>query len=123
MNGKLRIKNYLFLPFSIVLFWNSLSLGQSVFEYKGYITNMESVWLQNDSAALIPMLLSGTVQNRFDFFIYPINNTTVNIGLRNIIDYGNTVLLTPGYADFITTDDGYFNLTKSWRESCSYVFY
>jgi len=95
-------------------------MGQSVFDYKGYITNLESVWLpkQNDA-----MLISGTAQNRFDFFIYPMDNLNINIGLRNLIEYGNTVALTPGYADFITRDNGYFNLTKTWRENDSYVIY
>ena len=120
MNYKLRIKNYLFLLFGFVLFGNSNSLGQSIFDYKGYLTNLESVWLQKD---IDIMLLSGTAQNRFDFFIYPMENLDINIGLRNIIEYGNTIALTPGYADFITRDNGYFNLTKSWREKGSYVFY
>ncbi len=81
---------------------------------------MESVWLQKNVDI---MLVSGTAQNRFDFFIYPTEKTTINIGLRNNIDYGNSVLLTPGYANQITQDDGYFNLMKSWKEKSSYVFY
>ncbi len=120
MNYRLGIKNYLFLPLSFVLFWSSSFYGQSVFEYKGYLTNMESAWLQND---IDMMLLSGTAQNRFDFFIYPLDNTTINIGARNIIEYGNTVALTPGYADFISQDNGYFNLTNIWKEKNSYVLY
>ncbi len=120
MNHKFKIQNDLLLLFSIVLFWSGSFYGQSIFEYKGYLTNMESVWLKNDSDV---MLLSGTAQNRFDFFIYPMNNTTINIGLRNIIEYGNTVSLTPGYAKFITRDNGYLNLTKSWKEKNSYVLY
>ena len=119
-NYKLRISKYLALPIIIILFCSNLSLGQSIFEYKGYLTNMESAWLQNDVDV---MLLSGTAQNRFDFFIYPTSNINVNIGLRNNLDYGNTVLLNPNYAKLITQDDGYFNLTKSWHENNSYVFY
>ncbi len=120
MKNKSKIKNHLLLSLNIILFWNGLAFGQSIFEYKGYLTNMESVWLHKDTDA---MLLSGTAQNRFDFFIYPIDNTTINIGVRNIIEYGNTVALTPGYVDFITRDNGYFNLTKSWKEKTSYVLY
>ncbi|MCF6269379.1 MAG: hypothetical protein L3J41_06705 [Melioribacteraceae bacterium] len=120
MNYKLRIKNYLFLPFSLVLFWNTLSFSQSIFEYKGYLTNLESVWLQKDIDA---MLLSGTAQNRFDLFIYPMDNATINIGLRNILEYGNAVQINPYFADFVTSDEGYFNLTKSWRERSGYILY
>ncbi len=125
MNYELRIKNYLFLLFSFVLFGNSNSLGQSIFDYKGYLTNLESVWLQKDVDI---MLLSGTAQNRFDFFIYPIDNMDINIGLRNIIEYGNMVeyedtTLNLSYADLITRDNGYFNLTKTLREKGTYVLY
>ncbi len=120
MNQILRIRKYLLFPISIILFWNSSFYGQSVFEYKGYLTNMESIWLQKD---IDVMLLSGTAQNRFDFSIYPVDNTTINIGIRNIIEYGNTVTITPGYADFITHDNGYFDLTESWKEKSSYVLY
>lgn len=103
-----------------VLFWGSNSVAQSNFEYKGYVSNLESVWLQKN---IDIMLLSGTTQNRFDLFVYPVQNTTVNIGLRNILEYGNTVTLTPGYNELATFDNGYFNLTHGWREKNSYVFY
>lgn len=114
------IKNYLLYPLSIILVCSTFSYGQSIFDYKGYLTNLESVWLpkQNDA-----MLISGTAQNRFDFFIYPMDNLNINIGLRNMIEYGNTVALTPGYADLITHDNGYFDLTKIWRKNDSYVIY
>ncbi len=117
----LKVKNHfcqLFIVLTLLLSMQTHS--QTVFDYKGYLTNLESVWLQKD---IDVMLLSGTAQNRFDFFIYPLDNATINIGLRNVLEYGNTVQLTPGYADFVTRDDGYFNLTKSWRERNSYVLY
>jgi hypothetical protein len=120
MNKKLRIRKYLLLIPSVLFYWSSLYYAQSDFEYKGYITNMESVWLQKD---IDVMLISGTAQNRLDFSIYPMNRMEISIGLRNNIDYGNTVLLTPGYSDIITQDDGYFSLTKSWVYKNSYVLY
>jgi hypothetical protein len=129
MNYKLKIKNCFLVILTTTILCSTSSYGQAIFDYKGYLTNMESIWMKkNIDAMLIPknidvMLLSGTAQNRFDFFIYPMSGANINIGLRNIIDYGNTVLLTPGYADLATRDDGYFNLTKSWRERNSYVFY
>ena len=120
MDHKLRIKNHLLLSLILLLLGNNLFFSQSIWEYKGYVTNMESVWLQKDIDA---MFISGTAQNRFDFSIYPVDGMSVNIGLRNNIDYGNTVFFTPGYSEFITRDDGYFNLTKNWRQRNSYVFY
>lgn len=119
-NNKLIIKKYLPIILASLLLLNSASFGQSIFEYKGYISNLETVWLQKN---IDVMILSGTTQNRFDFFIYPTENFNINIGLRNLIEYGNTVQATPGYANFITRDDGYFNLTKSWKAGTAYVFY
>lgn len=103
-----------------LLFFASTLFSQSIFEYKGYVTNLETILLQKN---IDIMLVSGTMQNRFDFYIYPTEQTTINIGLRNIIDYGNTIQLNPKYAEFITNDDGYFDLTTSWRERDSHIFY
>ena len=65
--------------FSFVLLLNTLSIGQSIFDYKGYLTNLQSVWLQKDNDV---MLLSGTAQNRFDFFIYPMDNMDINCFIK-----------------------------------------
>jgi hypothetical protein len=120
MNYELGTRNYFAPLFFMFVVVSNIIYSQSVFDYKGYLTNLESVWLQKNVDV---MLISGTAQNRFDFFIYPIKGTTINIGLRNIIEYGNNVSNTPGYAAFITNDNGYFNLTKSWKENSSYVLY
>ena len=117
----LKINNVKYLVISLVfIFCGSNSIAQTSFEYKGYVSNLESAWLQKN---IDIMLISGTFQNRFDFFVYPIENTTVNVGLRNILEYGNIVLVTPGYGNMATTDNGYLNLTQSWRSKSNYVIY
>jgi len=111
-----------FMLFSFPL----ISHSQSIFDYKGYLQNTQTVWAPEQSDAWI---LSGLVLNRFDFFIYPSDAWTVNIGMRNLIDYGNMKPLidfdprTKSYADLVTKDEGYFNLTKKWTDGTSYVFY
>ena len=112
---------FLFILTSIFLFsLTSISNSQSIFEYKGYLQNTQTVWAPEQIDSWI---LSGSVLNRLDFFIYPVSTLTVNIGMRNLIDYGQMVQLSPGYVDFITKDEGYFNLTKKWTDGTSYVVY
>ena len=113
-------RNKLLLSVLLFLFNNSNSFSQSIFEYKGYLQNTQTVWAPEQTDAWI---LSGSVLNRLDFFLYPANAWTVNAGMRNLIDYGQMVQLSPGYVDFITKDEGYFNLTKKWTDGTSYVFY
>jgi len=61
--------NLKYLVISLIfMFCGSNSIAQSSFEYKGYVSNLESAWLQKN---IDIMLISGTVQNRFDFFVYP----------------------------------------------------
>lgn len=112
---------FLFIFISIFLFsLTSISNSQSIFEYKGYLQNTQTVWAPEQIDSWI---LSGSVLNRFDFFLYPTSAWTVNLGVRNLIDYGQMIQLTPGYVDFVTKDDGYFNLTKKWTDGTSYLFY
>jgi len=117
--GILKTRNYLFILVSL-LFGYSITHAQDIFSYKGYLTNLESVWLPEQNNK---MLISGTAQNRFDFSIFPTDNIDISIGLRNIVEYGNTIQQTPEYANYITKENGYFNLTKTWRTRESYVFY
>ena len=61
--------------------------------------------------------------------IFQANAWTVNIGVRNLIDYGQNVsnplfqLVDYDYADLVTKDEGYVNLTKKWADGTSYVVY
>ncbi len=116
------IKIYRPLIAVALLFFSVLSTlsAQSAFEYKGYLQNMQTVWTQKHSGE---WWISGGITNRFDFALYPTESITVNLGLRNLLDYGNIVRLTPGYSDFVTRDDGWIDLTKKWSDGNSYVFY
>ena len=121
MNNYLKLsRNILLLCTPLFLLINSNSVSQSIFEYKGYLQNTQTVWAPEQ---IDNWVLSGSVLNRFDFFIYPTSALSINVGLRNLIDYGQMIQLTPGYSDFITKDEGYFNLTKKWTDGTSYVVY
>lgn len=108
---------------SIILFvflFSTTFFSQSILDYKGYLQNTQTVWAPKQTESWI---LSGLVLNRFDFFIYPVNSLSVNIGMRNLIEYGQMFQMIPEYSNFVTSDDGYFNLTKKWTDDNSYVFY
>ncbi|MCK5087609.1 MAG: hypothetical protein KAQ90_08810, partial [Melioribacteraceae bacterium] len=66
----------------------SFSFPQSIFDYNGYLQNMQTVWVQKE---INIWALSGSVINRFNFHLYPSNEFTFNLSLRNILDYGQTV--------------------------------
>ena len=104
----------------LVLLFSTQSISQSIFDYKGYLQNTQQVWAPKQTDSWV---LSGSILNRLDFFVYPASDWSVNIGMRNLIDYGQMFQLAPNYADLITTDEGYFNLTKKWADGESYVFY
>ncbi|MEN8193657.1 MAG: hypothetical protein ABFS12_12620 [Bacteroidota bacterium] len=123
-------RNLFLIVFSLFMINPSYLFGQSFFDYKGYLQNTQTVWAPaQDDVLQNNWILSGLVLNRFDFFIYPADAWTVNIGMRNLIDYGNMKSLvdfdprTPNYADLATKDEGYFNLTKKWDDGASYVLY
>ncbi|NOX18086.1 MAG: hypothetical protein GXO87_07375 [Chlorobi bacterium] len=122
MKAYLTVKTYRYFFAGLIFFVSAFSSvsAQSVFEYKGYLQNMQSVWAQKHSGET---WISGGITNRFDFALYPNDNFTVNLGLRNLLDYGNIVRLTPGYSDFVSRDDGWIDLTKKWSDGNSYVFY
>ena len=104
----------------LVLLFSTQLISQSIFDYKGYLQNTQQVWAPKQTDSWV---LSGSILNRLDFFVYPASDWSVNIGMRNLIDYGQMFQLAPNYADLITTDEGYFNLTKKWADGESYVFY
>jgi len=108
------------LTFLIIVIFSANAFTQSIFDYNGYLQNMQTVWVQKDVNI---WALSGSVINRFNFHLYPSNQFTFNLSLRNILDYGQTVQSVPNYDEFVTHDNGYFNLTKKWSSDDSYVLY
>ena len=134
MNNYLTLnRNILLLSTLLFLFSNSKLFSQSIFDYKGYLQNIQTLSLGSKLADFLSppnqAIISGSILNRFDFFIYPANAWTVNIGVRNLIDYGQNVsnplfqFVDYDYADLVTKDEGYFNLTKKWADGTSYVVY
>ncbi len=109
---------------SLIFLFILLAFGkinaQSDYNFTGYLENLQTVWIPKNSKQWIMM---NSVTNRFDFAWYPNTDFTMNVSMRNIFDYGQYFQVVPGYASFITYDNGFMNLTKKIASNISYVFY
>jgi len=94
--------------------------AQSDYNFTGYLENLQTVWIPKNSKQWIMM---NSVINRFNFAWYLNTDFTMNISMRNNFDYGQYFQIVPGYASFITHDNGFMNLTKKIASNTSYVFY
>ncbi len=90
------------------------------FSIEGHLQYLENVWIQPNTEKWATM---GSLNNRLDFEWYK-GDITANIGMRNIINYGQMVYdYYPYLADQATKDFGLMNLTKKWSSDSSYYFF
>lgn len=118
---------------TVFILISSNIFSQSFFDYKGYLQNTQTLSFNSILSDILSppgqAISSGLVLNRFDFYLYPSTAWTINAGVRNLVEYGQNVsnpifqVLGTTYADFITKDEGYFDLTWKWSDGTSYVFY
>ncbi|GBD89630.1 hypothetical protein BMS3Abin04_00338 [bacterium BMS3Abin04] len=108
-----------FYALCLVLF-NSILFAQSGFGYNGYLENLQTVWAPKE---INQWVFSNSISNRINFSWYASDAVTFNASLRSIFDYGQFVQIIPGYADIVSKDNGYFNLTKKIASDKSYVLY
>jgi len=106
--------------FFVLFFLFNIAEAQQNIIVNGYLENFQTAWKPKLDNKL---KLTGTINNRFNFALYPSEKFTLNISLRNIVVYGDFVSSVPNYADFITEDIGYLNLTKKISSGNSSVFY
>jgi hypothetical protein len=106
--------------FLFFLLLSSLSYSQSNFEFNGYLQNMQTVWAPKQSSEWI---FSNSIYNRINLQYFPTSELTFNLGLRNILDYGQFVSLVPGYNKIVTADNGFLNLTKKISSNKSTILY
>ena len=101
--------------------WLCLSLAASAQDnwmVKGYIKGLTAMQTIDDNGE---MALENTVHNRFDINWFINDNFTFTAGLRNRIIIGNNVSLIPGYADYVSRDYGYLDLSWVWAEGTSWI--
>ena len=108
---------YIFL----ILFSSLTVTGQekfSSFEFKGYLSSMQSAMFEDPSENWI---IDGLFHNRLNFFWYGGEHFNASIQFRNRLMYGETLKLIPGYIDNIAKEDGLFDLSFNLLSGESYV--
>ncbi len=103
----------------IVLFFLSFLMGaQENWMVKGYVKGLAIMQTVGEDGE---MALENVVHNRFDVNWFINEKLTFTAGLRNRIIIGNNVSLIPGYADYVSRDNGYFNMSWVWAENTSWI--
>jgi len=108
------------------IFLVSISLPSSAQEnpkmvLNGHLQNLNTVWIQDVKSEWYSL---GTVYNRLNYNWYMHKNWTFSASARNVITFGQLVYESyPYYADLLTSDDGFLNLTGAIAQDSSYVFY
>ena len=105
----------------LLLVWSISANGQekfSTFEFKGYLSNMQSAMFEDPDEAWI---MDGLFHNRLNFNWYGGEHFSASMQFRNRLMYGETLRLIPGYIDNFDKSDGLFDLSVNLLSGESYV--
>lgn len=102
----------------MMLLLSCTALAQEKWMVKGYVKGMAIMQTIGEDGE---MALENVVHNRFDVNWFISDKLTFTGGLRNRIIIGNNVSLIPGYADYVSRDNGYFDLSWVWAENTSWI--
>lgn len=105
-----RIKILFFLLIPISLFAQEEEEEKN-WRLNGYLKDMVSINVLADST-----LVDNLVHNRLNFEWFPKKELTVYVGMRNRLLTGDLVKAIPNYADFIDTNNDYFDLSITWMD-------
>ena len=105
----------------LLLIFSVSARGQdkfSSFEFKGYLSNMQSAMFEDPKEDWI---IDGLFHNRLNFYWYGGEHFNASIQFRNRFMYGETLKLVPGYIDNLAKEDGLFDLSFNLLSGESYV--
>lgn len=105
----------------VLLLFPLFATGQkkfSSFEFKGYLSNMQSAMFEDFGKDWI---IDGLFHNRLNFYWHGGEQLNASIQFRNRMMYGETLKLIPGYIDNIAKNDGLFDLSYNLISGESYV--
>ena len=88
------------------------------FSYDGYLKFMQTIAYDDFQET---WLIDNLIHNRFNLRYYPGENWKIAAGIRNRFFYGDFVKLSPDYAQNVTFDPGFFDLSFNWFEGNSYI--
>lgn len=93
---------------------------QKKWSLNGYVKDMQTVWISNESNDWI---IDNLLHNRLNFKWFPNSNFTAELGMRNRLLWGEIVEMVPNYDEIIDRKMGYFNLSKVISYDSSYVLH
>ena len=102
----------------MMLLLSCTALSQEKWMVKGYVKGMAIMQTIGEDGE---MALENVLHNRFDDNWFISDKLTFTGGLRNRVIIGNNVSLIPGYADYVSRDNGYFDLSWVWAENTSWI--
>jgi len=102
----------------MMLLLSCTALSQEKWMVKGYVKGMAIMQTIGEDGE---MALENVLHNRFDVNWFISDKLTFTGGLRNRVIIGNNVSLIPGYADYVSRDNGYFDLSWVWAENTSWI--
>ncbi|MBZ0177866.1 MAG: hypothetical protein K8F36_01155 [Melioribacteraceae bacterium] len=94
--------------------------AQSDVSINGYLQNLQTVYNPKSSSELMSM---NSISNRFDLTWFAEESATFSMSIRNYFDSGELVRLNPFYAELVSFDNGYLDLTKTIFSDSSYILY
>ena len=103
----LKIVMILLITFGTVFKTYAQEQKQRKCSLNGYISYMNSNMFDTINNA---WFIDNQLHNRLDFEYFPTDNLYFTAQLRTRFIYGNSVLMIPGYADMIKSDNGYLNM-------------
>lgn len=112
------IKHWLSIIFLALAVNSSGQEKFSSFEFKGYLSNMQSAMFEDPKKDWI---IDGLFHNRLNFYWYGGEHFNASIQFRNRLMYGETMNLIPGYIDNLARNDGLFDLSHNFLSGESYV--
>lgn len=102
----------------VLIFWGSMIHAQDNWMVKGYVKGLSAMQtIGNDGE----ISLENTIHNRFDVNWFISEKFTFTLGLRNRIIIGNNISLIPDYVDYVSQDNGFFDLSWVWAENTSWI--
>jgi len=102
---------FIFLLLTFV--FSTVIYAQNNLMLKGYVKGMTAVQTIDKGNKSF----ENTLHNRFDFNWYINKKFTFTIGLRNRIITGNNRSLIPNYSNYLSRDNGYFDLSGTWANN------
>ena len=137
-NRIIRSVGLLLVTLTFIFLFSTASQAQTKpkkFRFSGFLESLNTTWIPATDLGNIvskeEWQMQGAVYNRLNFWYAPSTNFEFYVGIRNNFTYGPMVatynelfdMVGLDYADLVTYDPGYFDLTFKIASANSYILY